>query len=214
MRPVFLSLSPSAEDTDYFANDLAITTTAPALTNTSTPDGLAHQVAIVNNSTANSLAAITFTITAKDQDGITRTEALTGPIASATVESTGYYVEDIALTLSAVSTAATVDFGFVDEVSSPTIAFDTYADGGGASLIFNLEASTAAAIDYTAQYTGDDIQRSTSSISWHNHDDSNLVNATASVSGNYEFIPIAHRVILNSYSSAPILKHTIIDNGR
>lgn len=98
------------------AGPWTMTTTAPT-------DGLAHQVSIRNDSATNH-SGKTVALVGTDADGKAQTETVTGPGGSATVESTKYFKTLTTATPSATIGTDTFDFGWVDEVTSPTIYLD------------------------------------------------------------------------------------------
>ena len=89
------------------------------MTATSAGDGLSHQVTLRNDS-ANSKAAITFTLTGTDCYGRAQTEAMAGPGGSTTVTSTKFFATLTSVSVSATLGADTVDVGWAaTSVSHP-----------------------------------------------------------------------------------------------
>ena len=118
MRPKQIDLDPANANLIGFASN--VTGAAFTITTTETTDGLAHQVSIKND-TATDHSGKTVTLVGTDADGRAQTEVVTGPGASATVESTKYFKSLTSATPSATIGADTFDIGWVDEVASQTI---------------------------------------------------------------------------------------------
>ncbi len=202
-RPKSLVLDLADADADYFA--AAATGASITLAQTATPDGLAHQLNFT--STAN-LSALTFTVTGTDADGRTITEAVTGP-NNTTVESASYFKTVTSIVPSATLGANTVNIGFVDEAVSQTYPLN-WRDND-AALRLEIEGTA----DATVQQTFDDVQdadtfSAQADYEWSDHDDTDLVTATASANSNFDFMPRACRVRIASYSSgAKVTLHII-----
>lgn len=119
------------------------------LTATSSGDGLAHQVSIRNDS-ANDKSAITITLVGTDQNGNAQTEVIAGPGASATVESTLYFLTLTSVTPTSTWGADTADIGWVDEFASPVINVNWAAED-----VLTLVADVTGTINFTLQQTFD-----------------------------------------------------------
>jgi hypothetical protein len=118
MKSFFLDLDPANASLTGFGSN--VTGAAFVLTANSSGDGLAHQVSI-RNDTANNHDAKTVTLVGTDADGRPQTEVVTGPGASATVESAKYFLTLTSATPSATIGADTFDIGWVDEFASPSM---------------------------------------------------------------------------------------------
>lgn len=198
-RPKQITIAPDDANLVEFASN--VTGATFTLTNNSTSDGLAHRVSI-RNDTANSHAGKTITWVGTDADDRDISEVITGPSASATVESILYFKTTTSVTPSATIGADTFDLGMVDEVVSQTIPLDIYSSNVALNLV------KEGTIDFTVQQTHDKIQdasivASTGSetFNWLDHSDSGLVDIAVSADGSYDFTPRATRVQVNSYSS-------------
>lgn len=93
---------------------------------------------------------------------------------------------------------ATVSNASGGPVSSNWVFFDSFA-----LPQVSIQADTAGTVNYTIQQTLDDPNSPTNpidpiSVTWVNHPDTNLVNATGPVQGNYGYAPAYARVLLNS----------------
>ena len=196
MRPLYKLYSPATEDTDGLVNDATGATSPLTQLSTGPGDGLAHQIAIVS---AANLSAITFTLTGTDADGVTLTEAVTGPNAT-TVESTGYFKTVTSIAISATLGANTVDLGWADEFVTPTIQLNTYAQGVSGNV------DVTGTIDYTVQATNSDIRTRADdgAFNWFDVVDAtiDLIAITADVQFGLGPIPSAIRLKANSYSAS------------
>ena len=196
MRPLYKLYSPATEDTDGLVNDATGATSPLTQLSTGPGDGLAHQIAIVS---AANLSAITFTLTGTDADGVTLTEAVTGPNAT-TVESTGYFKTVTSIAISATLGANTVDLGWADEFVTPTIQLNTYAQGVSGNV------DVTGTIDYTVQATNSDIRTrdEDGAFNWFDVVDAtiDLIAITADVQFGLGPIPSGLRIKANSYSAS------------
>ncbi len=197
MRPLQLNYTPAdANLTGFLSNATGATWT---LTNTAATDGLAHQISIRNDSGTDH-SGKTALATGTDVDGYALTETITLPAASATVESTKYFKTLTSLVPSATIGADTMDIGWIDEFITQTIPLNWR----GGIIAFNVIVS--GTISYTVQQTLDNVQQlDDRTFNWVNNDDTSLVNATSNKNGNYIGLPIAMRVVINSYSSGATL---------
>ena len=176
------------------------------LTTTATTDGIAHQVSIKNDA-ATDHSGKTVTLVGTDQDGKALTEVVTGPAASATVESSGYFKTLSSATPSATIGADTFDIGWVDEAMSQTIPLDYRSESGA-----TFYAVVAGTINYNIQETLDNIQSSNlavQSAQWTNV----LANQTTSQKNACSVGATGMRLMVNSYSSgAEIQLHVVQPN--
>jgi VCBS repeat-containing protein len=149
----------------------------------------------------------TFTVTGKDVDGKAVSISITGPNAT-TVKSTTYFSEITGVSVDA-ATAGAITVGFAGEAASPTFVVNYKMQEFKTSL-FCVVSGT---INYTVQYTPDDVfDGSWTAVggTWFDHDDTDLVGATASKSGNYAYPPVATRVKVNSVTSPGYVDFTVI----
>lgn len=204
MRPIDKSYTPLDDDTDYFANDI---TGAGPFTPTTTlvSDGLGHQVTI--DSAAN-LSGITFTLTGLDADGLAQTEAVTGPNAT-TVASAKYFSSLTSVSVSSTLGANTADIGVKDDAVSPTFVLDYTANPFSVGLM----ADVSGTIDYTVQYTIQNVFGSTqpSALTWLNH--ATMAAQTADAVGNYAFNVQATRLLINSLTAGATIRFSIMQGG-
>lgn len=192
-----LRYDPSDEDIDWFCDGVSGAGPFTQL-NTATPDGLAHQVSVKNN-TANSHAGKNVTIVGTDADGNAISESITGPAGNATVETTKYYLTVASVTPSATIGADTFDVGFVDEFVSATIPLD-WRRNVPSHFFLDVTGTISLDVDFAIQDPG--IAAEQSAIKWvvvssslddETADSSAFVDITAGYT--------AFRARVNSYSS-------------
>lgn len=202
MRPIRLTYAPDVADlTRFLSNATGATWT---LTETATSDSLAHTVTIKNDS-ATDHSGKTALLTGTDFAGRVLTETVTLPGSSATVTSTRYFKTLTSVVPSATIGADTMDIGQGAGVSSGVIGLNWR---GGITSV-NLDITGMA--DVTVQNTFDDIQDETNfDYTWQNSPSSDLVNATSSTNGAYDGVPIALRLIYNSFSAGASTTITIV----
>lgn len=208
MRPYRQTITPANVDADGLADGNssagATVTLDGALTSGgsfTSADGLAHQLNITDAGGDDQTTA-TYTITGTDANNIAQTEDISGPGVSATVETTKYFRTVTSVAIASPVAGSTVDIGTVDEIVSPMIRLDFR--GGNVAL----NAIVSGTVDYTVQQTVDNLT-DTTTYDWLDHDDADLVNATASINGNYIAVPTATRIKFNSYSSGASVKYNI-----
>jgi len=200
IRPKFLTFTPANASLTGFASN--VTGATWTLTTTETSDGLAHQVSIKND-TATDHSGKTVVLVGTDADGRAQTETISLPAGSATVESTYYYKTLTSATPSATIGADTMDIGWVDEFVTQTIPFNWRGERA------TIQIEVTGTINYTAQYTMNDIQRDTPPFTWHDSNDPNVVAVAVDGASNYDCSVMATRVKVNSYSSGATLKYII-----
>lgn len=206
MRPKQLDFDPANANLTGFASN--VTGAAFTITTTATSDGLAHQVSIRNDS-ATDHSGKTVTLVGTDADGRAQTEVVTGPGASATVESTKYFKTLTSATPSATIGADTFDLGWVDEFASQTIPLNWRADTPAivqvvvtGTINFDIEGTLQ---DFrnpsSAPFTFDDQ----SDLEWFN--DANFTAKTASLTDDLAMPGYrAIRIVANSYTDTAELQ--------
>lgn len=200
VRPIFESFTPAAADADYFANN--VTGTNLTLAQTSTPDGLAHQITILNN-TANDHSGKTITITGT-YNGNTQTETITGPGPSATVTTTLYYTTLTSVVFSTTIAPDTVDAGYNATFAGRIITSDW--EGNETTV----GVTVTGTINYSVEYTLDNIQEGASiPYTWHT-DAGPVVASTTNGAVTFWSMPMAWRLVANSYSPGATAQLTII----
>jgi hypothetical protein len=206
VRPIFETFTPSAASLTGFASN--VTGATWTLTANSVPDGLAHQVSLRNDSVTDH-SGKTATFVGTDQDGAAQTETIAMPGASATVETTLYFATLTSVTPSATIGADTMDIGYVDEFSSRTIPANWR---GGEAVVGTAPSGT---INTSIQYTLDNIQGQPNTpaasrpYNWQEDTGTDVVNTSVIASTPFYTIPMAWRLIANSYSSGASVQLTI-----
>ena len=72
-----------------------------------------------------------------------------------------------------------------------------------------VEVLITGTIDYTLQQTFDFIQEVASPFNWQSHSDSAVVAATASQLSNYDKMPLAIRLKINSFTDPATARLTL-----
>lgn len=185
--PRFLDLDPANASLTGFASN--VTGAAWTLAATNSGDGLAHQVSIHNDS-SNDKSAISITLVGTDQNGAPLTEVVTGPGASATVESTGYFLTLTSATPAATWGADTADIGWVDEFSTPWLNLNWAGED-----VSMIAVDVTGTINFTIQQTFDQFW-STGTAHWSD------IAATQTADGIWQTTGGATgvRVLINSYT--------------
>jgi len=192
-RPYNKLFSPSNSSTTYFAS--AATAASFTLSHNATPDGYGHKISITGNG-ATDLSAINVTLVGLDQDGFAQTETFALPNGAATVTSTYFYSSLTSATPASTIGAATVKITYTDAVATPTFPLNWR---GGLPILSVIVSGT---INYTAQYTDDLVNQGASSpFNWLSDADSPLTGATSSQANGFTVVPIAVRLLINSYSN-------------
>jgi len=205
MRPKEFDIDPANVSTDGFAS--GATGASFTLTANDSGDGLAHQVSILNN-TATNHAGKTVTLVGTDSDGNALTEVVTGPGASATVESSGYFLTLTSATPSATIGTDTFDIGWVDEVATKTIPLNWRATEGA-----TYSVDVTGTIDYTVQETFVPIQDETApQQTAHWHALSALSAKTADLASQGTDNATGVRLIVNSYTDTAEIQMTVGQN--
>lgn len=195
-----IDMDPDNENlTGYYSN---MTGTGPfTMTTTASPDGLAHQVSLRNDS-ANSKSGITFTLTGTDADGRPQTEAVTGPGASATVESLKYFKTLSTIAVSGTLGADTVDAGWVDEVASETFPLN-WRLNAPSYYFLDVTGTVSVDVQFTVSDTTDvRLYTDQNAYKWFNVGsslDAETADSTAAVAIAAGYT--GFRVISRSYSS-------------
>jgi len=186
-------LAPANESLTGFASN--VTGAVFTLTANDSGDSLAHRVSIRNDS-ATDHSGKTVTLVGTSADGAALTEVVAAPGASATVESTSYFMTLTSATPSATIGADTFDIGWVDEFVTKTIPLN-WRGGAGA-----LRITVGGTINYDLENSLSDIQFE--DIVWF-VDDAAQDDETASLTARWEVTSKAIRVKANSYSSGATL---------
>jgi hypothetical protein len=197
MRPKEFDVDPDNVDTDLVAASQTLATGGGALTLTTTSLDYARQlgVACVGNETGN-----TFTVVGTDADGYAQTEAVAG-VSATTAETAKYFKTISSITGSAATATGGVSVGTVDELATQTIPLDWRSDVTAA-----VNVDVTGTVNFTVQYTFDDIQRPGQSVQsaaqnaqWL--DITAFSSKTADTVGTAPLGATALRLVINSYSN-------------
>lgn len=152
----------------------------------------------VTITSAGNLSAVTFTVTGKDENGRTITEAVTGPNAT-TVESAAYFSEVSAVSADgAVGTDVTV--GVIGKSVSPVYVPNFVSEDFKCSMV--AEIGTTATV--TVNHTLDDPWAGTAfrDMLWLDHDDMAAVTVTSD--GNYDFSVTGIQLVCTEWTSGKV----------
>lgn len=144
-QPNTLTIAPANANLTGFASN--VTGASWTITTTSSGDNLAHQVSIRNDSATNH-SAKTAILTGTDADGNAQTETMNLPGSSATVESTKYFRTLTSVVPSATIGADTMDIGWVDEFTTPTLTLNWRNQN-----VATLNVDVTGTINYSVQQT-------------------------------------------------------------
>lgn len=75
----------------------------------------------------------------------------------------------------------------------------------------SLQVTVSGTVNYTVQQTLDNPNAADVTPTWFDHPDANLVAQTVSRQGNYAYIPVAVRLVLNSGSGSATI--TVVQAG-
>jgi len=138
----------------------------------------------------------TIALTGTDRTGNVISETLAAPNVS-TVASVLDYATVTAISISSAAAGA-ITVGTNGVAASSWVRFDEWAPSS-----VSIQVNVSGTVNYTVQQTLDDPNSPTNAVSaslmtWVSHPDSNLVGATSAVQGNYAYVPVYARVLLNS----------------
>lgn len=197
MRPIRVSVGPL---TAASANNISLSQTPSAgalLLNGSTAGVLDHARQVLFTFAADE-SGHNFVITGTDINGSVISETVAGTTAG-TVATVLSYLTVTRITISADATGA-LTVGTNGVSSSMWVRFDDWAPSEIA-----IQCTVSGTVNYTVQQTLDDPNSPNytllpAAMTWVNHPDTNLVAATATAQGNYAYMPVFARVVLNSGS--------------
>lgn len=206
MRPKQLDFDPANANLTGFASN--VTGAAFTITTTATTDGLAHQVSIRNDAAVDH-SGKTVVLVGTDADGRAQSETVTGPTASATVESAKYFKTLTSATPSATIGADTFDLGWVDEFASQTIPLDWRSNTPA-----TLQVVVTGTLNFDIEATLQDIRNNGADpftftdqedLAWFN--EGNFTAKTASLTDDM-LLPSyrAIRLVANSYTDTAELQ--------
>lgn len=140
-------------------------------------------------------SANSFTVTGTDWSGVTISEVVPGPAATASTVLD--YATVTSITISG-NAAGAIEVGTSGVAGSRWVRLDEWALPQTA-----IQCVASGTVNYTVQQTLSDPNDPVSpvaraSVAWVNHPDTALVGATGTVQGNYGYAPLYARVLLNS----------------
>lgn len=167
-------------------------------------DGLARQISITDLG-ADDQSGATYTVTGTDANNDSITDAITGPTASATVESAKYFKTITSIAIASPVAGSTVDIGTVDEIATQAIPLN-YSRGAEASIA----AKVTGTVNFTLQETFSNIHANTpdSVATWF----SVMANKTADCRSKMTLHATGARVIVNSHSAGAEIEVTIVQD--
>lgn len=168
-----------------------------------TPDGLGRLIFI---SSVGDTTAINFTITGyvHSDNGALVSETISGSTPGGSSPTSNYFFRIVSVTADSAVTSDTrgttspLGFGVL-----PLVPLNHGSSGVG--IIIDV----TGAIEYTVEYTGDDLDKKTPPFEYQNHSAAELVDATTSQSGNLAFLPSAIRVNISSYTAGATISSKI-----
>lgn len=173
-----------------------------AIPTTAYSDGVGGvQIAI---GSAGNIATVVFTVTGTDQDGIARTETITGVNANS-VESTTFW-QTVTQIAANAAVGSAVFVGAVDEVVTKTLALNWRNDFAASIIVGGLSGT----IQYDIEESLSELQGSTdpSSLVWS----VSQANKTADLTGSLLNYSTAVRLRVDSYSSGAELQFSVRQN--
>lgn len=199
-RPLNVTFTPSTVSTTFFATAASGTSLTLSANNIADgSQGLGHQITFQGNG-AGDLSAINVTIIGIDQDNRTQTETFALPNGTAVVTSTLFYKTLTSATAASTTGANTLKIGFNNVAAMQTFPL-CHKEG----LPF-FEVWVTGTINYTLQYTGDRIQQGASRpYKWISDAGSPLAASSISAGDGFTVIPLAVRILINSYSTGATL---------
>lgn len=157
---------------------------------------------------ASNISNRTLTITGTGPDDRALVEEITGPNAT-TVTTTGYFKTITQIAISGAAAGA-LTVGTADEVLVRIVNLDYV----GVKRPAAISVIITGTINYTVEHTLDNIYSNDigySNGNWLPH--LTLASKTTSGDGNYDAIPVACRLKINSYTSTPTVVFNVVQTG-
>lgn len=206
MRPIRITRQLTAADDNGIAlAQQLVAAGSLTLNGVLVSGGVAHldtQRKVGISSTGN-LSAVTFTVYGTDQAGNTISESLTGPNNDTVSTVLDFYTVTQVAASAAVGTDVIV--GTTDVGASAPIPLDIYLDPFNVSCFVDVQGT----VNFTVQFTFDDVQANAGPYVWTNHPD--LTSGTADGDGTYISPVTATRIVTNSGTDP--LVFTVIQAG-
>jgi hypothetical protein len=190
MRIISATIGPLAAASANAIVTSASGTAGTALTLTTSPYVLDFPRRIIITSAGDD-SAHTFTIVGTDWNGYPVTEVLKG--ANGIAQSAYDYATIVSVT-PVQNTTSTVTVGTNGVASTRPIFLDEWAFGPTA-----IQVNVSGTANATVRQSLDDPNSvGFANVNWVNHPDTNLVNLTSTVQGNYAYLPKIVQLLLNS----------------
>lgn len=203
MRPVTVTVGPLASAS---ANAIATSQTPTAGALTLNGATVVSGVAVLDVArrvlitTTGNETGKTFVITGTNASGNAISESVAG-VNNSTVASVLDYKTVTSITISS-NAANALTVGTNTVAGSPWVRFDDWAPSP-----ISIQCNVSGTVNYTVQQTLDDPNSPTNpvaaaSMTWLPYPDSSLAAATATAQGNYGYMPVFARIVLNSGSGS------------
>lgn len=166
---------------------------------------------LVTITSAGNDSARTFTVYGTTAEGRVRSEAITG--ANAGVATGTIYFAEVTQIAVDDATAGAVTAGIAVTGAFGVVPLDHYI-GDGVALSVQISGTMTYTVEDTQDYVfaqtwKDGWEWKPETGNWLNHDDANLVAATADAKGNYQFVPVATRCKWSAWTSGTIEQQVI-----
>lgn len=214
MRPIQSSVTLAAASANNICTSQTIASAGALTLNGSTVSGGVAQITpagtpvcrqVLITSGGSDESGKTFTVVGTVSGPTTVTETLAGPTAAGTVTTTNYFQTVTSISVSA-ALAGNVTVGTNGVGGSRPIALDT----NKRPFAIGLGATVTGTINYTSQYTFDDLNTTTNGGPvWIDH--STMASKTANFDSNIAFPVRGTRVKVNSGTGAVV--YTVIQGG-
>jgi hypothetical protein len=146
----------------------------------------------------------TYTITGTNSAGVAMSETITGPNVG-TVSTTRYFRTVTDVSVAGGGTVGTVSVGFGSAGVTPPIILDIHGRPD-----VSLQVVVSGTVTWTVQQTLDNMWNTTSAT-WFDHPDANMVAQTVNRQGNYAYIPAAVRLLITSGTGSATF--TVVQSG-
>lgn len=202
MRPNILNLNMATVSLTGFAT--AVTGASWTISTNATPDGLAHQVSVTNNSVTDH-SAKTIVLVGTDSNNAVQTETFAAPGTSATVTSVLYYKTLTSATPSATIGTDTFGIGWTAVSVGAVYPLDWPRISG-----CTISVGVTGTINFTVQETFVNIWENTPV--WQSI--TALASKTAATTAISDVGATAIRVLVNSYSTSAALQVYTVQPGK
>jgi len=196
MRPIVVTVAPVVDQDGIALSQTTGGAGDLTLDGTFVTAGVATLAAAqqVTLFSAGNISTVNFLIIGTDENGNAVNETILGPNAT-TVQTSVYFTTVTQITVDA-AVASAVEVGSAEQTTSPILPVNWREHNFAMSL--SVELSAGATVNYTVQFTVDDVQTNGAPF-WF--DTSNLISLTVSESGNVVVPVCAVRLIFNSFNA-------------